>query len=106
MRIEQRETDLLIVGSGFAGLWAAISARQAGVKRVTIVDKAIEKKGAKYYISAGGRSMGNHPDRALVRKFLGTTERVHGKRPRGNCSISGKVVLSWFSVKRKRGLPG
>ncbi len=37
---------------------------------VTIVDKAIEKKGAKYYISAGGRSMGNHSDRALIRKLL------------------------------------
>jgi succinate dehydrogenase/fumarate reductase flavoprotein subunit len=40
MKIEQVETDLLIVGSGFAGLWAAISARQSGVERVAIVDKA------------------------------------------------------------------
>ncbi len=37
---ERVETDLLIVGSGFAGLWAAISAREAGVERVTVVDKA------------------------------------------------------------------
>ena len=59
---------------------------------VTIVDKAIEKKGAKYFISAGGRSMGNHSNTALVQKLLGTTERVYGKRPRGNCSISGKVI--------------
>ncbi len=34
------ETDLLIVGSGFAGLWAAIAARECGVARVAIVDKA------------------------------------------------------------------
>jgi len=40
MEIEHIETDLLIVGSGFAGLWAAISARQAGVERVAVVDKA------------------------------------------------------------------
>ncbi len=35
---ERVETDLLIVGSGFAGLWAAISAREAGVERVAVVD--------------------------------------------------------------------
>ncbi|MCP3985334.1 MAG: FAD-binding protein [bacterium] len=40
MEIERAETDLLIVGSGFAGLWAAISARDAGVERVAVVDKA------------------------------------------------------------------
>jgi succinate dehydrogenase/fumarate reductase flavoprotein subunit len=40
MKIERVEADLLIVGSGFAGLWAAISARQAGVERVAVVDKA------------------------------------------------------------------
>ncbi len=37
---ERVETDLLIVGSGFAGLWAAVSAREAGVERVAVVDKA------------------------------------------------------------------
>jgi hypothetical protein len=37
---------------------------------VTIVDKAIEKKGAEYHISAGSRSMGNHSDRALILKLL------------------------------------
>jgi len=37
---------------------------------VTIVDKAIEKKGAKYYISAGGRSTGNHDNRDLIQKLL------------------------------------
>jgi succinate dehydrogenase/fumarate reductase flavoprotein subunit len=33
------ETDLLIVGSGFAGLWAAISAADSGVKNITLVDR-------------------------------------------------------------------
>ncbi len=59
---------------------------------VTIIDKAIEKKGAKYYISAGGRSMGNRPAQAIMQKILGKTEQVVGKRPQGKCSISGKVV--------------
>jgi len=40
MSIPRIETDLLIVGTGFAGLWAAISAREAGVERVALVDKA------------------------------------------------------------------
>lgn len=40
MRFDPIRTDLLIVGSGFAGLWAAIAAREAGVDRVAIVDKA------------------------------------------------------------------
>ena len=39
MEIEQHATDLLIVGSGFAGLWAAIAAHEAGVRRIAIVDK-------------------------------------------------------------------
>ena len=43
---------------------------------VTIIDKAIEKRGAKYFISAGSRSMGNHSDRALVRKLLGLPAMV------------------------------
>lgn len=33
-------TDLLIIGTGFAGLWAAIAAREAGVRRILLVDKA------------------------------------------------------------------
>ncbi|CAG0968637.1 Fumarate reductase flavoprotein subunit [Myxococcaceae bacterium] len=40
MEIERHDSDLLIVGSGYAGLWAAIAAREAGVERVAIVDKA------------------------------------------------------------------
>ncbi len=40
LKTERVDTDLLIIGSGFAGLWAAISAREAGVERVAVVDKA------------------------------------------------------------------
>jgi hypothetical protein len=37
---------------------------------VTIVDKAIEEQGAKYYIAAGPRSIGNLGDKELIRKLL------------------------------------
>ena len=53
MRIEPIATDLLIVGSGFAGLWAAISAREAGVGRVAIVDKAAIAMSSQSRLSAG-----------------------------------------------------
>ncbi len=33
------ETDLLIIGSGFAGLWAAITAAEQGVEHIAVVDK-------------------------------------------------------------------
>jgi len=47
------ESDLLIIGSGFAGLWAAVSAREAGVKRVTVVDKASIGMSSQSRLSAG-----------------------------------------------------
>jgi succinate dehydrogenase/fumarate reductase flavoprotein subunit len=53
MRIEPIETDLLIVGSGFAGLWAAISAREAGVGRVAVVDKAAIAMSSQSRLCAG-----------------------------------------------------
>ena len=53
MRIEPIETDLLIVGSGFAGLWAAISAREAGVERVAVVDKAAIAMSSQSRLCAG-----------------------------------------------------
>jgi len=37
---------------------------------VTIVDKAIKEKGAKYHIFADGRSMGNIADTTFIRKLL------------------------------------
>jgi succinate dehydrogenase/fumarate reductase flavoprotein subunit len=53
MRIEPIETDLLIVGSGFAGLWAAISTREAGVGRVAVVDKAAIAMSSQSRLCAG-----------------------------------------------------
>jgi succinate dehydrogenase/fumarate reductase flavoprotein subunit len=53
MRIEQVETDLLIVGSGFAGLWAAIAAREGGVERVAVVDKAAIAMSSQSRLCAG-----------------------------------------------------
>lgn len=53
MSIPSFETDLLIVGSGFAGLWAAITAREAGVGRVTIVDKAAIAMSSQSRLCAG-----------------------------------------------------
>jgi succinate dehydrogenase/fumarate reductase flavoprotein subunit len=47
------ETDLLIIGSGFAGLWAAVSAREEGVKRVLVVDKASIGMSSQSRLSAG-----------------------------------------------------
>ncbi|WP_231615799.1 hypothetical protein [Novipirellula artificiosorum] len=37
---------------------------------VTIVDKAIEEQGARYFIAAGDRSVGNHNNTELIRKLL------------------------------------
>ena len=53
MNIERIETDLLIVGSGFAGLWAAIAAREAGVGRVAVVDKAAIAMSSQSRLCAG-----------------------------------------------------
>lgn len=49
----QIETDLLIVGTGFAGLWAAIAARDAGVARVAMVDKGAIAMSSQSKMSAG-----------------------------------------------------
>ncbi|MCP4751481.1 MAG: FAD-binding protein [Proteobacteria bacterium] len=48
------KTDLLIVGSGFAGLWAAIAARDQGLKNVTLVDKGSIGKSSVANMTAGG----------------------------------------------------
>jgi len=47
------ETDLLVVGSGFAGLWAAIAAREAGLGRVLVADKAAIALSSQSRMSAG-----------------------------------------------------
>lgn len=40
MDVKITETDVLIIGGGLAGAFAAIKAKEAGIKRVTLVDKA------------------------------------------------------------------
>ena len=47
------EADLLVVGTGFAGLWAAIAAREAGVERVALVDKGAIAMSSQSKMSAG-----------------------------------------------------
>lgn len=51
--IEQLETDVLVIGSGFAGLWAAITARVSGVERVAILDKGDIARSSQSRMSAG-----------------------------------------------------
>ncbi len=51
--IERHETDLLIVGTGFAGLWAVIAAREAGVERITVVDKGAIAMSSQSRLCAG-----------------------------------------------------
>ncbi len=55
------ETDLLIVGSGFAGLWAALAAYESGIKNIAIVDKA----------SIGRSSMSSMCAGATIYRFPG-----------------------------------
>lgn len=47
------EADLLVIGSGFAGLWAAVTARDAGVERVAVVDKGAIAMSSQSKLSAG-----------------------------------------------------
>ena len=46
-------TDLLVVGSGFAGLWAAVTARDHGVADVTVLDKGDVARSSQSRMSAG-----------------------------------------------------
>lgn len=47
------ETELLVVGSGFAGLWAALTAHDRGTERVAIVDKGDVGRSSQSRLSAG-----------------------------------------------------
>lgn len=47
------ETDLLIIGSGFAGMWAAISAKDHGVNDIAMVDKGAIGDSSKSKTCAG-----------------------------------------------------
>lgn len=51
--IEEVHTDLLVIGSGFAGLWAAVTARRHGVERVALIDKADVARSSQSRMSAG-----------------------------------------------------
>ena len=46
-------SDLLVIGSGFAGLWAAIAARDGGLEKVAIVDKGAVGLSSMSRMSAG-----------------------------------------------------
>ncbi len=48
------EADLLIVGTGFAGLWAAITAADAGAKNIVVVDKGSIAKSSNASLTLGG----------------------------------------------------
>jgi succinate dehydrogenase/fumarate reductase flavoprotein subunit len=48
------ETDMLIVGSGFAGLWAVITAADKGVKSIAVVDKGSIAKSSNASLTLGG----------------------------------------------------
>jgi succinate dehydrogenase/fumarate reductase flavoprotein subunit len=51
--VVHHRTDLLVVGSGFAGLWAAIAARDRGIEEVTILDKGDVARSSQSRMSAG-----------------------------------------------------
>nr|WP_242825018.1 FAD-binding protein [Dehalobacter sp. DCA] len=48
------ETDLLIIGTGFAGLWAAITAADQGVKSIAVVDKGSIGNSSNASMTGGG----------------------------------------------------
>jgi succinate dehydrogenase/fumarate reductase flavoprotein subunit len=50
--IEKFETDVLIIGGGFAGAWAALRAAELGA-RVVLVDKAYVSRSGASTISGG-----------------------------------------------------
>ncbi len=61
-RYELKETDVLVIGGGMAGLWAAIRAREL-VPRVILVDKArVGRSGASVFTHT---TMGPVPDEAF-----------------------------------------
>lgn len=39
MVVEKVETDILVIGGGLAGVFAALEAKELGAKKVTIVSK-------------------------------------------------------------------
>lgn len=47
------KTDVLVIGGGFGGLFAAVKARESGVERVTVVDKGVPRYTAMSNFAAG-----------------------------------------------------
>lgn len=47
------QVEVLVIGSGFAGLWAAISAVEAGAEKVAIIDKGAIAMSSQSKMSAG-----------------------------------------------------
>jgi len=105
------ETDLVIVGTGLGGLWAAVTAAEEGIKRIAIVDKgglgvssgsgmilagtiywlegddlaACEKEYLKY---SGGLG---HPD--MLRDMMQTSHRRMEKWKKWGVTYEGLPVL-------------
>jgi succinate dehydrogenase/fumarate reductase flavoprotein subunit len=50
------DVDLLIIGSGFAGLWAALTAAEQGVKSIALVDKGSIGQSSVASMTLGGTS--------------------------------------------------
>lgn len=53
MNPSEQACDVLVIGSGFAGLWAAIAAREAGAEDVAIIDKGAIAMSSQSKMSAG-----------------------------------------------------
>ncbi len=66
------ETDLLIIGSGFAGLWAAIAAKDNGVENVTLVDKGAIGMSGQSRMAAGATiyCLPKHDNDLWLRDFV------------------------------------
>ena len=47
------ETDILVVGGGFGGLWAALRAAECGASSVTLVDRSFAGKSGHSYFAGG-----------------------------------------------------
>ncbi|MFP4086232.1 MAG: FAD-binding protein [Desulfobacteraceae bacterium] len=68
--MEYMECDVLVVGSGAAGLRAAIAAREAGAEDVCVISKAPAGKGTSTILSAGvfaGSGEGEGPENHIHR---------------------------------------
>ena len=71
--IERHATDILILGSGGAGLFAALHAKQANPDlRVTVAVKGLFGKSGCTRMVQGGYNVALHPDDSIERHFMDT----------------------------------